>query len=220
MRAYILKGSEDSKEEYVRKFIETNKIPPYNIFRFSETLSISDVREIKKNISLSSTSGKNRIVIIESDPTIEAQNALLKTLEELDSETEFFFKNDHELLPTVVSRCTIIRMIEDGKRKTDSRGQETEDDPVLVRALIETQSVGEALKSIEAFLAQNHEEPFSRLIFCLRSILVDNISRGNYPGAAVSYRLMKALMGYSALVSSNNLNARITAERLVLTNLL
>jgi DNA polymerase III subunit delta' len=72
-------------------------------------ISIQQIREIQKELSLRSFSGKKRIAII--DPAtlmnLSAQNALLKTLEEppQDSLLILVAPNAGALLPTLRSRC-------------------------------------------------------------------------------------------------------------------
>ena len=51
MRAFILLGSVDLKENYIQKYIVEKGLKPYNVLRYSEPLKISEVRQIKKNLS-------------------------------------------------------------------------------------------------------------------------------------------------------------------------
>src|SRR5438105_696956 len=102
MNAIILKGDTTSKVQYIVAYIQKNEIPEYNITRFDGPLKISDARQIKSSLVKTSLNGKKRLFIISSYPNAEAQNALLKTLEELDDATDFIFSNEGELLPTVI----------------------------------------------------------------------------------------------------------------------
>ncbi|MBI2314663.1 hypothetical protein HYU93_01195 [Candidatus Daviesbacteria bacterium] len=77
-------------------------------------LGISEARKIKDHFSLKPYSAKGRGVVLEDAAklTIEAQNALLKTLEELPKEATLVLgaSSEASLLPTILSRCHIIRI--------------------------------------------------------------------------------------------------------------
>ncbi|HEX2960586.1 MAG TPA: hypothetical protein VHO43_02275 [Ignavibacteriales bacterium] len=100
---------EQLKEELEKKV----KNPYYKIsLPGANTIKISSIREIKKFQSLTYEEAKYRAVII-SDAHLmndEAQNALLKSLEEPPEGMIFIlitpFKN--ELLPTILSRCWTV----------------------------------------------------------------------------------------------------------------
>lgn len=74
-------------------------------------LGIAEARKIKVHFSLKPYSGKGRVVVLEnaSALTPEAQNALLKTLEELPKDALFLLgaNSDANFLPTILSRCQI-----------------------------------------------------------------------------------------------------------------
>lgn len=92
--------------------IKTNH-PDVLYFKAGEKLGIAQARQIKDHFSLKPYSLKGRVVIIEdaSVMTIEAQNALLKTLEEPPEEAVLLLgaPSDANLLPTILSRCEIHR---------------------------------------------------------------------------------------------------------------
>lgn len=77
-----------------------------------KAIGVDQVREVERAVSLSPFEGRCRTVIV--DPadamTVEAQNALLKTLEEPPPQVVFVLVSAREdrLLPTVHSRCRRI----------------------------------------------------------------------------------------------------------------
>ncbi|MBI2019135.1 hypothetical protein HYS95_00510 [Candidatus Daviesbacteria bacterium] len=83
-------------------------------FKAGEKLGIAEARKIKEHFSLKPYSAKGRSVIIEdiSVMTLEAQNALLKTIEELPANGQFLMRanSDTTILPTILSRCEIVRV--------------------------------------------------------------------------------------------------------------
>ena len=78
------------------------------------TIKVDDLREIIRALSFHASEGGRRVVLIENAQrmTPQSQNALLKSLEEPDSETTFLLTSSGEtgLLPTVRSRCRVVRV--------------------------------------------------------------------------------------------------------------
>ena len=78
------------------------------------TIKVDDLREIIRALSYHASEGGRRVVLIENAQrmTPQAQNALLKSLEEPDGETTFLLTASGEtgLLPTVRSRCRVVRV--------------------------------------------------------------------------------------------------------------
>lgn len=86
----------------------------------SETISIKIARDISTLAGRSPYSGNYKVFIIikAEHMTEEAANSLLKTLEEPQRDTVFILttSNITKILPTVVSRCQVVRF---GSLKTD-----------------------------------------------------------------------------------------------------
>ena len=79
-----------------------------------KTIRIDALREMIDALSRHSLEGGNRVVLIENAErmTPQAQNCLLKTLEEAADDTYFLLTCDQEsaLLPTIRSRCRCVRL--------------------------------------------------------------------------------------------------------------
>lgn len=88
--------------------------PDVLYFERNEKLGIAQVRKIKEHFSLKPFSATGRGVVLEDTEvlTIEAQNALLKTLEEPPKDAVLILGagSTANLLPTVLSRCQIIHL--------------------------------------------------------------------------------------------------------------
>ena len=88
---------------------------PYSKTTFTKqaSISIEAVRELQKTIIYRPYEGKRKVVIMsEADKmTLEAANALLKTLEEPPAATLLILTTarPHALLPTITSRCQKVR---------------------------------------------------------------------------------------------------------------
>lgn len=107
MHAYlIISKNSESSLRYAEKIAVEHKMKLLQI----ELQKIADTKSLTSftNLSLSKTA-----IFIENIDTAtpEAVNAFLKTLEEPSGELIFILtaKNEHSVLPTVLSRCQIIR---------------------------------------------------------------------------------------------------------------
>lgn len=85
--------------------------PDLLYFEPEEKLGIAQARNIKDFLSIKPFQSESKVVVLEdaSRMTVEAQNALLKTLEELPKKTTFILASstDANFLPTVLSRCEV-----------------------------------------------------------------------------------------------------------------
>ena len=82
--------------------------------KFSQNITIDDIRSLKKFFSLSSTDNGRRVVIIDSADDLQtaSANALLKILEEPPVNTTILIisHNPSMLLPTIKSRCRLLKL--------------------------------------------------------------------------------------------------------------
>jgi len=130
--------------------------PDLLYIRSGEKLGIAESRKIKEHFSLKPYSAKGRVVVLEdaSVMTDEAQNALLKTLEELPKEALLILgaDTDANLLPTVLSRCQIIRS--ENLQPSPPNAEFDQDIEKLLSAGMEERfGAIEKLKNKEEFLA-------------------------------------------------------------------
>ena len=96
-------------------------------------IRIQQIRELQKTINLKPYQSHYRVLIFLrfQQASVEACNALLKTLEEAPSYAVLILTADNpeQLLPTIVSRCEVLRLrpleIERVKRELEGRGLET-----------------------------------------------------------------------------------------------
>ena len=202
MKAYLLVGDLTKKNDYVRSFIEENNISSYNIIKYVENLKISEVRDIK--MRLSTSSGKKRLLLVEGPVTLDAQNALLKTLEETPDETDFIFFNE-DLIPTVVSRCHVVNL---GLSHND-----TEDDMVV--------ELGEDASSLLLFsdrLFKEENTNFEQIQKVLREALLANTEKKDYKRVFFFLDVLKEYIVKSELIKNNNLNNRLVLEKILIAS--
>lgn len=116
----VVSSSLDLRSKHLLEILEkeglTNNHPDLLYLGDSEKLGVEAAKKIRQHLSLRPYSAKGRGVVLESahNLTMDAQNALLKTLEEPPLEAVIILGVDKEdsLLPTVLSRCEVVRLEE------------------------------------------------------------------------------------------------------------
>ncbi len=111
--AYLIVGDPIAAQTKLES--EFKKFGPDFYHHAANPWKIDDSREIRATASRHSHLGTGQYFVLGlTRPTIEAQNALLKTLEEPTAQTYFFIlvESERGLLPTLRSRCLIINQTE------------------------------------------------------------------------------------------------------------
>lgn len=112
----ITGGTEDKRIKRVDKLLAEKEISRFDTYWLKPELSIgiTEIRELNHWLSLSSYQSKMKAAVIfrAEKMTLEAQNALLKNLEEPPENTLIILlTQDYELLlPTIISRCQVIKL--------------------------------------------------------------------------------------------------------------
>lgn len=119
MQSFLILAKEKNKaSEYISNFLKEKGVGPIDtdLQAFEKAMGIEDVRSIRKSILLKPFRGKIKAVVMEAYEgiTTEAQNALLKILEEPPANTLIIISISKKelLLPTILSRCKIIELKE------------------------------------------------------------------------------------------------------------
>lgn len=143
--------------------------PDLLYFSAEDKLGINEARIIKKHFSLKPYSAKGRAVVIEDASTLthDAQNALLKILEEPPSEAMLILgaPSDAKFLPTVLSRCQITRVQGTGDKV--QRENYKEDIKKLLNA-----SIGERFEYVEKL--KDKKEFLNALVYYFHQNLPQN----------------------------------------------
>lgn len=129
--------------------------PDILYFPSDSKLGVLEAKKIKEHFSLKPYQSSGRAVVLEdaASLTTEAQNALLKTIEELPKEAIFILgaASDSNLLPTIVSRCEIVRIKNSELKEENGRDKEIIEE--LLKSEIEERfEYIEKLKEREKFL--------------------------------------------------------------------
>jgi DNA polymerase III delta prime subunit len=138
------------------------------------TIGIDDIRKLQHFLSLKSTAGQtiNRVVIIENAErmSVEAQNALLKTIEEPpeDSVIVLGVNSIHALLPTIVSRVQAVQVVKPELAMVEKHLSSRFDIKEVERALV--MSGGMPALAVE-LLEQKDEHPLTKAAEIARNFL-------------------------------------------------
>lgn len=116
------------REEALR-LVKREKVDKFDIesIELEKALGIEDVRNIQKTIFLKPFRGEKKatIIVLKNGATIEAQNSMLKLLEEPPQSSFIFLVSDNAkvFLPTILSRVKLIELT-NGKLQTNPKGLE------------------------------------------------------------------------------------------------
>lgn len=115
-------GVKDKRETSLQDYMDRWHIVPVDIIRLAaegEHITIDEVRDFQKRLLLAPMQSPYTVGVIQDASllTIEAQQALLKLLEEPPPRAYILLETDSadQLLPTIVSRCQIIRLSADSE---------------------------------------------------------------------------------------------------------
>ncbi|MBP6856476.1 MAG: hypothetical protein KBC42_00910 [Candidatus Pacebacteria bacterium] len=120
--AYCIEGTRDSTqflEEYVKTLFKSSAhvlVKSYALF------TVDDARDISKNSSFSATAETPHVEIVYADSfSPEAQNALLKAIEEPAHYTHYIFVTPRlsRVLPTILSRSVSFSLMDTSISNTD-----------------------------------------------------------------------------------------------------
>ncbi len=184
MHAFLIVGNtSELVEKEIASRIKEWKISSWDIIRAAGT-GIADVRNFRRELSMTAR-GKNKVGIIEQIDllTTEAQNALLKTLEEPPPNTYIIgtTATPEALLPTIRSRMSIVPL-KNTPEVIDESFQKLLADLLAASAgkklqLLEPYEAtrDDAKKFISALLSTAHQEilshPSPRLTTLIRNLL-------------------------------------------------
>lgn len=194
MTNFIIEGDEEEVKRYIENFLIEHKIKSHNVIYYEELVKIDKARDLKKILSFSSNDF--RVFIFLSGLTIEAQNSLLKIIEETEKTYFIFYSQDsEEYLPTVVSRCKLIKLIH----------QENSTDLAITLNKIDEFGFSEIER-----LRELCSDDFSLLAAALRSLILD--SEISLPLKSRYYQFLKRLLKVNNLSRTNNVNPQIVFE--------
>lgn len=215
MQSFLILSKDKNKvSSYISNFLKENNINPLDVDSqsFEKAMGIEDARNIQKKILLKPFRGKAKAVIIDvfEGITTEAQNALLKVLEEPPANTIIMVLSPQKelLLPTIISRCKIIEIknedLEIGSEEISSLSS-------YVNILL-NERIGDKLK-IAQDLSKNKQTLVwleNTSIFVRHKLLED-------PNNLKFFELLRKLQKTYAIIKSTNVSERVALENLFLS---
>jgi DNA polymerase-3 subunit delta' len=153
MLAANLQSENGKNQQIYTQVLSENHLDTLQLKDDGHSIKINQIREITDRLSLSS--GANfKIIIIESAQrlTVQAANALLKTLEEPIGKTVFFLtcEKAEQVFETIVSRCQKIKFftpsVEDLKEGLIKKFPNKSDHEILLSIELSAQKPGTAIE--------------------------------------------------------------------------
>lgn len=210
----IIARDKDKASAHISNFLKEEEINllDVNSQAFEKAMGIEDVRNIQKSILLKPFRGKTKAVVIEAyeNITSEAQNALLKVLEEPPANTLIIISISKKelLLPTILSRCKIIELTEE-KLTTDDEDIAKFNDVLNV---IFNGKTGEKLKTAQNIAADKEEVMWiSKMSVFVKEKLIENYTDPKY------LNFLRQLQETYSVIKSTNANKRVALENLFLS---
>ncbi len=139
-----------------------------------QSIKVDDIAEVGGWISQKPYEGEYKAVVIaQADLLVEAaQNKLLKAIEEPPEHTVFLLgaANRKNLLPTVLSRCIMIRMRRDGAEDVARALQQQFDAPTLMASMLAKTAGYDAFAASELY-ARKYPDTRETCIRAVRRLL-------------------------------------------------
>lgn len=212
----VISKDKNKATEHAHKLCLEHNISKFDItiIEQEKSIGIEIVRLIQKNLFLSPVKGKTKAIILKDAHTItiEAQNALLKILEEPPQHALIILlaNNPEAFLPTVLSRLVCITLKEEQRILTQD---ECLDMQTFTHSLVQL-PIGQRLK-----LAQDHgkskEETLlflEKMLFATRAQVIQDVTNEKTPNPSILKELQKTY----TIVKTINVSPRFALEQFVL----
>jgi len=234
MVSFIITTKDKKKREtYIQEYAQKNTVDKFDITIIekdpesktpTQSIGIETVKLIQKKLYFKPVKSANKIIVIEDAHllTPEAQNALLKVLEEPPANTYIFLGTETKeaLLPTILSRCQIIELEEEQKKLSEKTIEEL---TVFIQNLPNL-TAGNKLKQAEQ-LAKDKEKALiwiENLILILREQLLNtciqtqNSKAFNTSDTQYTLDTLKSFQSLRTLLKTTNVNPRFAIENTLL----
>lgn len=231
----IISDNLNQIENYIKDFsIKNNSdFNQISIGLNLNSIKIEEIRGLKQQIYFSTNNNKLKTIIIYNSHNLtkEAQNSLLKILEEPPKNVAIFLitTNENLLLPTIISRCEILRFklknnyqTDNDKKNQNFRKQKNNQQNKSILQQILKLDIGEKFKLAEELSAKENKEDSLENIRAKTEKWLDqaiNELQTNIkfdPNTTVEYfNILKSLFLAKRQINQN-LNIRLVLENLFL----
>lgn len=224
MTSFIIVATAKTKRDgYIKDFCEKQNIDSFDqttlalensVKQNTQSIGIEDIKQMQKKIFLKPIKSKLKAIIIDEAEllTIEAQNALLKILEEPPEHTIIILSSETQetLLPTILSRCQLIQLEEEQQTLSEKEREELQ----IFLEEFSRWGIGERLKKAEQ-LAKDKEkaiEWITKLIIVSR----ENMLQSNNKTMKQWNSLIKSFQTLHTTLKTTNVNPRFAIENTLL----
>ncbi len=235
----ITAKDKDKRIAYARDFCTKQKIDKFDITLIekdtsgktsTQSIGIEEVKQMQKKIFFKPIKSETKAVIIEDAQllTPEAQNALLKVLEEPPAHTIIILGSETKeaLLPTILSRCQLIALEEERPKLTEKARADFGE---FIERL-PTMPIGDKLKKAE-LLAKDKDKAMlwvEKVLLVLRDETLNKYlpspSRGEGQGEGENNRdtnqsilMLQSFQKLHTTLKTTNTNPRFAIENTLLT---
>lgn len=223
MTSFIIHSTDKQKRKmYINNFLAAEGIDRLDIAylgiessKNQGSIGIDEIKNLRVKIFLKPIKSEKKAIIIEDGDflTDEAQNALLKVLEEPPHHTIIIISAEsvEALLPTIISRCQVVALASEDINLSDGEKTEFEE---FIKNLPEMR-VGERLKKAEE-LSKSKEEAVAwigKLILVLREQMLNQNSEAQPQGL----KAIKSFQDLHTLLKTTNVNPRFAIENTLLS---
>ncbi|HXS15484.1 MAG TPA: hypothetical protein VN711_05105 [Candidatus Saccharimonadales bacterium] len=217
MQSFLLIAKNaEKRKEYIDIFCKNHTISKFDqtyITTEEPSIGITEVRNMQKTLFLKPYQGEEKAVILEDAHllTTEAQNALLKVLEEPPSSTYLFLSapTTSTFLPTILSRCSLVKL-EEEEQTISPEEQDTIDRDVTI---IGSENINSQLALAEKISLDkdNITKWFEQVLDRLRKNLLENPT-----DIRLAQKIHAILQAYK-IIQTTNANARLVIEHALLS---
>lgn len=217
----IAGGNRLEREKKIFSLLESYSVAIFDLYDLGEegSIGIEKVRNIHHELVLKSYTSQNRAIVIHDAEkvTLEAQNALLKILEEPPPNTYIILsiQNPNLLLPTILSRCQVIQL----KVKVTIAHNPAEFIQLL--NLLTAGSIGESINAAGIYGSSKEEaqqylnDTVNSLRMLLKNHYIHTPRKDRFDPSFIT-ELTKKFIRASQFIE-NNTNPRLTLEVLFLS---
>jgi DNA polymerase III delta prime subunit len=227
----VIAKEREKRDSYIQDYADQHAINSFDITHIekevdakstTKSIGIETIKLMQKNLYFKPIKSVDKLVVLGDAQllTPEAQNALLKVLEEPPAHTYIILGTDTKeaLLPTILSRCQIIELKTEGKKISEK----TRDELTLFIASLPELTIGGRLKQAEQ-LAKDKEKAINwieSLILILREQLLDSYKQTEIPSHTTFNFQLSTLNSFQSLytvLKTTNVNPRFAIEHTLLS---
>ncbi|HSX40627.1 MAG TPA: hypothetical protein VLF68_03355 [Candidatus Saccharimonadales bacterium] len=221
VQSYLLASKSQEKiNQKLEEIREREHIDPIDAasIESEKSVGIEQVRDVQHKLFLKPIKSKTKLLVINAsnEITVEAQNALLKILEEPPDHTIIVLAvpSRESVLPTILSRCTVI---ETEKQILMLSEKEAEEFQNMITKLL-SGGVGEKLKIAQDY-GKTREDALSfleKLILAGRQMHLEKVSNPNNK-SPITNNIVASFQKTYTIIKTTNVSPRFALENLFLS---